>query len=656
MSKYDKIDRSKLNERGKSVYDRLKKDTNDFKSVAGKRKEVLDKILDKQESLKSKSAPKKSKKKSSKKKKSKAPINKGTNRGSFAKLRAAIAKRDGISYKAALPKAKKEYAAQKKEISEKKRSKYTGRMEAFRRKYKGRGLQDVKEKGKLRALDVEKDSKIPAKAVGKRISEGKGKNQYGKSTKGNVYYEYRDNRTDQRQPQPTNIPRLNEGGDIVKDFDVNEPLGTYAKGGSVKDFEKGKWLQGKQWYISKGFGWVLERYKGDELIEQYQINVVEGDDYDFIEYSPDKGAEILIPENVQIKVIRLLEKVNSKYDFGDEYENQIRQNPYSTMYAKGGKTDDDFIQEAVKEMEKEGTVGAFSAKAKKAGMTTVNYAKKVLTKPEDFSEKTRKQAQFMKNINPELFNFGGEITRNYDVKSPLGTYAAGGEITEAGDVDYPNELLNYAKGGRTTQGFLKKAKGKKIKELKFEKNYNNDNDSIVRIILEDDSQFAFYSDTKMFGMYIPFNQLGETLSPIKSKGFAKGGELLDADTDVEYAKGGKVMYKIVDIDEEDDPYIVDEAGLKEYLSDWNEQMQVKYKNYKDFNKGEEYYYIEKFARGGRQGYDDKLDESLGNRRGKRSKKRQDYKDRRDESKGMERARYRRAYSSVGTMDKRERYL
>ena len=77
---------------------------------------------------------------------------------------------------------------------------------------------------------------------------------------------------------------------------------------------------------------------------------------------------------------------------------------------------------------------------------------------------------------------------------------------------------------------------------------------------------------------------------------AKGGELLDADTDVEYAKGG------------------------------------------------------------RQGYDDKLDESLGNRRGKRSKKRQDYKDRRDESKGMERARYRRAYSSVGTMDKRERYI
>ncbi len=51
-----------------------------------------------------------------------------------------------------------------------------------------------------------------------------------------------------------------------------------------------------------------------------------------------------------------------------------------------------------------------------------------------------------------------------------------------------------------------------------------------------------------------------------------------------------------------------------------------------------------------QGYDDKLDESLGmSHRG--SKMKQSYKDRRDESKGMEKSRGRRAYSRVGTMDK-----
>ena len=49
-----------------------------------------------------------------------------------------------------------------------------------------------------------------------------------------------------------------------------------------------------------------------------------------------------------------------------------------------------------------------------------------------------------------------------------------------------------------------------------------------------------------------------------------------------------------------------------------------------------------------QGYDDRLDESLGARHGKKS---QSFKDRRDESKGAEKAAGNRAYSAVGTMDK-----
>jgi hypothetical protein len=57
---------------------------------------------------------------------------------------------------------------------------------------------------------------------------------------------------------------------------------------------------------------------------------------------------------------------------------------------------------------------------------------------------------------------------------------------------------------------------------------------------------------------------------------------------------------------------------------------------------------EQFNKGGRQGYNDKLDESLAMRRGR---KRQNYKDRRDESKGAERSRLRRGYSSVSTMDR-----
>ena len=49
-----------------------------------------------------------------------------------------------------------------------------------------------------------------------------------------------------------------------------------------------------------------------------------------------------------------------------------------------------------------------------------------------------------------------------------------------------------------------------------------------------------------------------------------------------------------------------------------------------------------------QGYNDKLDESLGARDGKKS---QSFKDRRDESKGVEKAAGKKAYSAVSTMDK-----
>jgi len=62
----------------------------------------------------------------------------------------------------------------------------------------------------------------------------------------------------------------------------------------------------------------------------------------------------------------------------------------------------------------------------------------------------------------------------------------------------------------------------------------------------------------------------------------------------------------------------------------------------------------RFKSGGsvkKQGYDDRLDESLGARRGKKS---QSFKARRDESKGMEKSMGRRAYAAVKTMDKGNR--
>ena len=59
----------------------------------------------------------------------------------------------------------------------------------------------------------------------------------------------------------------------------------------------------------------------------------------------------------------------------------------------------------------------------------------------------------------------------------------------------------------------------------------------------------------------------------------------------------------------------------------------------------------KSSGGKSQGYDDKLDESLGARHGKKS---QSFASRRKESEGMEKAMGRRKYAAVKTMDKGKR--
>ena len=61
--------------------------------------------------------------------------------------------------------------------------------------------------------------------------------------------------------------------------------------------------------------------------------------------------------------------------------------------------------------------------------------------------------------------------------------------------------------------------------------------------------------------------------------------------------------------------------------------------------------MKKGGKANKQGYDDRLDESLGARHGKKS---QSYKARRKESEGMEKAMGRRKYAAVKTMDKGRR--
>ena len=57
-------------------------------------------------------------------------------------------------------------------------------------------------------------------------------------------------------------------------------------------------------------------------------------------------------------------------------------------------------------------------------------------------------------------------------------------------------------------------------------------------------------------------------------------------------------------------------------------------------------------KGKKQGYNARMDESLGMRRGKAKTKTQSYKSRRDEAKGSNKASGKRAYASVKSMDKK----
>lgn len=89
---------------------------------------------------------------------------------------------------------------------------------------------------KKSGVDLKKDSEEPALPIGRRVSKGLKGNQYGnkKSSKGNVYYEYRANRLDVKQPSKTaKYPRLADGGEVGENgyvaFYKGKQMDVYAK-------------------------------------------------------------------------------------------------------------------------------------------------------------------------------------------------------------------------------------------------------------------------------------------------------------------------------------------------------------------------------------------------------------------------------------------
>lgn len=121
-------------------------------------------------------------------------------------------------------------------------------------------------------------------------------------------------------------------------------------------------------------------------------------------------------------------------------------------------------------------------------------------------------------------------------------------------------------------------------------------------------------------------------------------------------KGGKTQneYKVeVLIDDEIDLGTNVFADSEDEAMDKAEEL-IRERNSEYEDSGIDVVNVTKINRKGgkmKQGYNDRMDDSLGNRTGKASSKEQDYKDRRDEAKAMNKAEGKRAYQSVGTMDK-----
>ena len=114
------------------------------------------------------------------------------------------ADKDGITFKEARVKLSKEIQDEKDKIEAKLKEDKKKALKELEKITKAPEFQQAlsqfpkKSSGKKRALksNVSADGKRQALPRGKRISQGKGANQYGKAKKGKVYYEYRDNRSD----------------------------------------------------------------------------------------------------------------------------------------------------------------------------------------------------------------------------------------------------------------------------------------------------------------------------------------------------------------------------------------------------------------------------------------------------------------------------
>lgn len=205
--KYKSIDATKLPEKIQDALKKMKADTKDFSStdeqLNAKVESALDLLISKLKEKKPEALREVSGKTEPMPKKDDGKKSDDTKKERAKK----IEQKEKLDKEAAEKKAKEELEKEKKE-----REKGMSSVQKLRDLIS----KDKRLKG-YSTKDLQRDASRKAKPKGKRVS-GEWGNQYGKTKGGNVYYEYRDNKSDRLAPNyPKDRPLLKEGGEIDDD-------------------------------------------------------------------------------------------------------------------------------------------------------------------------------------------------------------------------------------------------------------------------------------------------------------------------------------------------------------------------------------------------------------------------------------------------------
>ena len=322
--------------------------------------------------------------------------------------------------------------------------------------------------------NIRQDAERPAKPIGRRTS-----------AQGKTYYEYRENRTDRKQP-PKRYPRLEDGG--------TTGAGSYADGGTT----------GAGSFAKGGMTPVKAKKRLEELRKELRAESISYGEIaelqDLIQYIDKNDVELLeaagVPENYESEDYSMYSEIKNEYE---ENEDENRHSENVVLLAKHFGTESDLkeakrifelhekegylssengkkrqmlhlklIVKARKEMGKEGIMFADGGMMAKGGNTNLSRDRKFKSQQSWEQDYQRKKKPSNPHYNKfedgggidlladtsgeTLQNVGGttfsnvNLTSHLDLTNPM--FAKGGET-------HRGEGGMYAKGGMTEHGLRK---------------------------------------------------------------------------------------------------------------------------------------------------------------------------------------------------------